>query len=391
MKRRVPDPTSRVPFVNLAIQHDGMRDEIATALSRVISTSDFILGEDVRRFEAEFAAYCEVRFAIGVDSGTSALELALRAQGIRTGDEVITAANTFIATALAISYVGARPVLVDVDPQTLNMDVGAIERVITPRTKAIVPVHLYGQPADMDPILELARAHRLVVIEDACQAHGARYRGSRVGQFGDSAAFSFYPAKNLGALGDGGAVVTNNEEVAQRIRMLRNYGEREKYHHETRGFNRRLDTLQAAILRLKLQRLDAWNEARQRHAADYRKMLADSSVKLPFDAPFAASVYHLFAIRVGNRDELRGRLTDRGIATGVHYPVPIHRQPAYRDLGYQEGNFPVTEACAGQILSLPMYPELSHAEIARVSEAVHEYALPVPEKSARHARGGVLR
>lgn len=362
--------TSQVPFVDLSAQYAAIAEEIDEAILQVVHGTGFILGRDVGLFEEEFAAFCEAQYAVGVDSGTSALELALRACGIGPGDEVVTAANTFIATALAISYTGATPALVDVDPQTYTMDVSWLERAITSRTKAVIPVHLYGQPADMDPILEIARQHGLVVIEDACQAHGARYKGKRVGCLGHAAAFSFYPAKNLGAYGDGGMVVTDDERVAESVQMLRDYGQREKYHHVLRGYNHRLDTLQAAVLRVKLQYLDAWNAARRQHAQLYRELLAHGPVAAPVEPDYAESVYHLYVIRVQDRDGVRTYLRDKGVATGIHYPIPIHLQPAYRDLGYEKGRFPVTEEYAGQILSLPMYAELTPGLIECVTEAI---------------------
>jgi len=367
------DKTPRVPFVDLAAQYATIAEEIDEATSKVLHRTDFILGRDVGLFEEEFAALCETEYAVGVDSGTSALELALRAYGIGPGDEVITAANTFIATALAISYTGATPILVDVDPQTYTMDISGLERAITDRTKAAIPVHLYGHPADMDPILDLAQQHGLVVIEDACQAHGAKYKGKRVGSLGHAAAFSFYPAKNLGAYGDGGMVLTNDERVAESLQMLRNVGQREKYHHLLKGYNHRLDTLQAAVLRVKLHYLDAWNAARRRHAHLYDELLAHSSVAVPAEADYAESIYHLYVIRVADRDTLRAYLRDKGIATGIHYPIPIHLQPAYRDLGYGQGSFPVTEEYARQILSLPMYAELTPDSIEYVAETVRDF------------------
>ncbi len=314
-----------------------------------------------------------MQHAVGVDSGTSALELALRAFGIGPGDEVITAANTFIATTLAISYVGAKPVLADVDPETHNVDIACVRDAITPRTKAIIPVHLYGQPADMDPLLALAREHGLIVIEDACQAHGARYKGKRVGSLGNAAAFSFYPAKNLGAYGDGGAVVTNDPKVDERLRMLRNYGSREKYVHEMKGYNRRLDTLHAAVLHAKLKYLDQWNEARRAHAARYEQLLAGSGVVTPQVPSYAEPIWHLYVIRSQQRDALRKHLSNRGIATGIHYPIPIHEQEAYRELGYKPGQFPVTEREAQEVLSLPMYAELTDAQIQKVADAIKEF------------------
>jgi len=362
-----------VPFVDLRAQYQSLAAEVQQAISVVLERGDFVLGREVSLFEEEFAAYCEAEYAVGVDSGTSALELALRAFDIGPGDEVITAANTFIATAFAVSYTGATPVLVDVDPQTYTIDVSLLESAITDRTRAIIPVHLYGHPAEMDPIMEMARRYRLVVIEDACQAHGAKYKGKRVGSLGHAAAFSFYPAKNLGAYGDGGMVATNDERVAGSLRVLRNYGQREKYHHMVQGYNHRLDTLQAAVLRVKLKHLDAWNAARRQHAKLYRELLAHSPVVLPVEASCAEAVYHLYVIRVEDRDGLRVYLQDRGVATGIHYPIPIHLQPSYRALGYKKGSFPVTEGCAEQILSLPMYAELTPASIEYVAEAIRTF------------------
>jgi len=366
---------SQVPFVDLAAQYRAIEGEISEAVSKVLREGDFILGREVSLFEEEFAAFCEAKWAVGVDSGTSALELALRAYEIGPGDEVITAANTFIASALAISHAGATPVLVDVDADTYTIDVAAIEKAITPRTKAIIPIHLYGHPADMDPILQLAQRHGLVVIEDACQAHGARYKGRRTGSLGHAAAFSFYPGKNLGAYGDGGAVVTSDAAVAKRLAMLRNYGQKEKYQHMFRGFNRRLDTLQAAVLRTKLKRLDEWNEARRQHAKSYSRLLAQSGFVVPRASAVCESVWHLYVIRIDQRDALKEHLATRGISAGIHYPIPIHLQPAYRDLGHQPGDFPVTEEYSRQILSLPMYAELTPDILRRVAETAGEFAV----------------
>lgn len=362
-----------VSFVDLAAQYADIKTEVDAAIAKVLHDTDFILGQAVALFEQEFAAFCEADYAVGVDSGTSALELILRAYNIGPGDEVITTANTFIATVLPISQVGATPVLVDIDPQTYTMDPAGLEKAITAQTKAIIPVHLYGQPADMDPILEIARQRGLVVIEDACQAHGARYKGKRVGSLGQAATFSFYPAKNLGAYGDGGMVVTNEAWLADAIVMLRNYGQRKKYHHLLQGYNHRLDTLQAAILRVKLKCLESWNGARRQHAQLYNDLLASNSIVLPTEADYAESVYHLYVIRVEERDELQTYLDDRGIATGIHYPIPIHLQPAYQALGYTPGDFPITERYTRQILSLPMYPELSTTSIKYVADAIKDF------------------
>jgi len=371
--------------VDLKAQYRAIAEEVDCAIADVLSNADFILGEAVNAFEDEFAQYCGARFAVGVDSGTSAIELALRAYDVGPGDEVITAANTFIASALAISYTGATPVLVDVDPQTYTIDVPVLESAITDRTRVIIPVHLYGQPADMDPILEISQHYGLAVIEDACQAHGARYKGRRVGSLGHAAAFSFYPTKNLGACGDGGMVVSNDEGVASSIRMMRNYGQREKYHHVLRGYNHRLDTLQAAVLRVKLKHLDAWNAARRQHAQAYGELLAHSPVVLPTEADYAESIYHLYVIRAKDRDGLRSHLHEKGISTGIHYPVPIHLQEAYRDLGYDKGSFPITEEYAEQILSLPMYAELTPNLIDHVAEAIR--SVLSEDKSERRSQG----
>ena len=363
----------RVPFVDLTAQYRTIAAEINEATSRVIQEADFILGREVNLFEEEFASFCEARYAVGVDSGTSALELALRAFDIGAGDEVITAANSFIASALAISHAGATPVLVDIDAFTHTMDVAAIEKAITPRTKAVLPVHLYGHPAHMEPIRQLADKHGLVVIEDACQAHGARYKGKRAGSLGHAAAFSFYPGKNLGAYGDGGMVVTNDRGIAKRLAMLRNYGQKEKYQHLFRGYNRRLDTLQAAVLRVKLKYLEEWNAARRWNAVLYHKFLDGTGVVLPGEAGGAESVWHLYVIRTENRDLLRDYLVSRGVSASIHYPVPIHLQPAYQDLRYKRGDFPVTEAYAQQILSLPMFAELTQGQIEFIAQVIRGF------------------
>jgi dTDP-4-amino-4,6-dideoxygalactose transaminase len=376
-----------VPFVDLGAQYRTITTEINQAISKVIQETDFILGREVHLFEEEFAAFCDAHYAIGVDSGTSALELALRAFDIGPGDEVITAANSFIASALGISHAGGKPVLVDVDPCTHTLDVKAVERAVTRRTRAIIPVHLYGHPAHMDPIWQLADKHRLVVIEDACQAHGARYKGKRVGSSSHAAAFSFYPGKNLGAYGDGGMVVTNDRKVAKRLEMLRNYGQREKYKHLFRGYNRRLDTIQAAILRVKLKYLDKWNAARRWNAKLYQKHLEGSGVVVPDEAGGAEAVWHLYVIRTEHRDALKERLAGKGINVGIHYPVPIHLQQAYEDLGHKRGDFPVTEAYADRILSLPMYAELTSEQIEHVSSTIAEFM--AANSDAREAVGSV--
>jgi dTDP-4-amino-4,6-dideoxygalactose transaminase len=358
--------------MDLAAQRASLGDELEHACLRALHRGDYVLGADVTLFEQEFARYCEVGHAIGVDSGTSAVELALRAFDIGPGDEVITAANTFVATTFSIAHTGARPVLVDVEPDTYLLDPERVSTAITARTRAIVPVHLYGQCADMDAILSLAEQHGLAVVEDAAQAHGARYRGRVAGSLGHAAAFSFYPAKNLGAAGDGGAVVTNDEAVAERIRLLRNYGQQVKYRSDSLGHNHRLDTLQAAILRVKLPHLDAWNDARRAHASRYQQSLANVALAPPSDRVGNEHVWHLYVVRVPDRDGVRARLAEQGIGSGIHYPVPVHLQPAHADLEYRPGDFPITERVAGEILSLPMYPELPPDAPKRVAEALRE-------------------
>lgn len=359
-----------VPLLDLHAQYHSIEHEVNAAITRVIETSDYILGGELELFESEFAAFCGAKSCVGVDSGLSALELVLRAWGIGHGDEVITAANTFIATALAISNTGATPILVDVDPHTCNIDPEALRSAITTRTRAIIPVHLYGMPAEMDAINEIAAQYDLAVLEDACQSHGAKYRGKRAGSLGHAAAFSFYPGKNLGAYGDGGAIVTSDEALARQIRMMRNYGQQEKYIHSVKGANRRLDTLQAAILRVKLRHLDEWNRARGIHANSYRELLLGSSLFIPHVPDHLQSVWHLYVIRSPFRDAIRERLRQCGVATGMHYPVPIHLQAAYADAGYRKGEFPVTERMADEVLSLPMYAELEHNAIERISDIV---------------------
>lgn len=359
-----------IPFVDLAAQYRSIQSDVDAAMAGVLSRGDFILGQDVRLFEQEFAAYCGVTHCLGVASGTDALRLALQACGIGRGDEVITTAHTFIATVLAIAETGATPVLVDCDPVYGLIDVSQIEGAITPRTRAILPVHLYGQAADMDPILDIARRHGLAVVEDACQAHGAFYKGRRCGAIGDIGTFSFYPGKNLGAYGDGGAVTTNRADLADRVTLLRNYGQRVKYEHLEKGGNSRLDTLQAAVLRVKLRHLDDWNASRQRAAASYGRALADSGLGLPQVVPYGTHIFHLYVVRTPDRAGLQRRLDTAKVSHGIHYPIPVHRQQAMADLGYGEGRFPVAEALAPEILSLPMFPELTDAQIDRIAGAI---------------------
>lgn len=366
---------SNIPFVDLKAQYASIKDEVHAAMDEVLSNTNFILGNQVAEFEQAFADYCETKYGVGVDSGTSALEMVLKAYEIGPGDEVITCANTFIATTLAISYTGATPVLVDIDPDTYMIDVNLIEAAITPQTKAIMPVHLYGHPVDMDPIMEIAERYNLVVIEDASQAHGALYKGRRVGSIGHAAAFSLYPAKNLGAYGDAGVIVTNDEIIAEKLRFLRNYGSTKKYYHRFKGYNRRLDTLQAAVLKVKLPYLDGWSASRRENAHLYQELLADTPYGLPVEADGCVPVYHLYVIRTDRRDELQAFLGEKGIGTVIHYPVPIHMQEAYAELPYQEGDFPVTERYANEILSLPMYAELTPDMVQTVVDALKEFAL----------------
>ena len=361
---------SNLPLVDLKAQHAAIAAEVQAALDRVMANTDFILGADVAEFESEFAAYCEAAHCVGLDSGMSALELGMRAMDIGPGDEVITPAGSFIASSSAISFTGATPVWVDVDPKTYNIDPDVIEAAITPRTKAIMAVHLYGQPAEMDRILEIGRKHGLPVIEDACQSHGARYRGRRTGSMGAFAAFSFYPAKNLGAYGDAGALTTDDTALAERVRMMRNYGQREKYDHVYLAWNRRLDTIQAAVLRVKLRHLDRWNESRRTIASLYGELLQESGAILPYASPDCEHVYHLYVVQVEERERVQNELSARGISTGIHYPVPIHLQEAYRAAGFGPGSFPATEAAANRLLSLPMYPELSEEGVRRVAGAL---------------------
>jgi len=342
------------------------------AITRIVDNSSFIMGPSVGEFESAFAKYCGVEHAIGVSSGTSALHLALAACGVGPGDEVITAANTFIATAEAATMLGARVVFVDIDPATFTLDPSRLEAAITDRTRVIIPVHLHGHPADIDPILDIARKRGIRVVEDCAQAHGAEYKGKRVGSIGDLGCFSFFPAKNLGALGDAGAVITNDADLARSVAMLRNHGREGKYEHQRTGYNERIDTLHAAVLNVKLPHLDDWNEKRREHAAQYNKELAGGPLILPIETPNCKHVYHLYVIRHPKRDDLQRRLKECGVATGVHYPLPLHLQPAYADLNYVEGNFPAAEKAAKEVLSLPMYPEMTREQVREVTTAILE-------------------
>jgi dTDP-4-amino-4,6-dideoxygalactose transaminase len=362
-----------VPLVDLRAEYRLIADEIQAAVGEVISSGEIVLGGAVARFEEEFAAYLGVSHAVGVGSGLDAIRLSLVAVGLRPGDEVILPANTFIATALAVSASGATPVLVDCRPDTCQIDVPAIQRAITPRTKAIIAVHLYGHPADMASILRLSREHSLAVIEDAAQAHGARLNGRPCGAIGDFGCFSFYPSKNLGAYGDAGLVVTPHAEMAARVRDLRDYGQRTKNVHLMKGFNSRLDTIQASVLRVKLRYLDHRNAQRRAHAARYQELLPLDHLTVPEVQPGATHVYHLFVVRSSERDRLRAYLEAQGVQTGIHYPTPIHLQPAYADLGLAVGAFPVAERLATESLSLPIYPELTEMQLQQVATAVRRF------------------
>lgn len=370
----VSSESTSIPLVDLHAQYEQIREEILRALTEVLDGMHLFLGPNQQAFEREFAEYCGTADAIGVSNGTDAIELALRALGIGAGDEVITQPNSFIATAEAISAVGATPVFVDVNIHTSTLDPTLLEAAITPRTKAIIPVHLYGRPADMTTIMATARKHGIAVIEDACQAHGAALNGQRAGSLGDLACFSFYFSKNLGAYGEGGAVTTNDPELASKVRLYRDHGSRIRYQHEVVGRNARLDEIQAAILRIKLRHLDRWNEQRRANAAKLSAALTGTSLILPVPGgDDVREVFHLYVVRHPKRDALKDFLTERGIGVGIHYPYPIHLQPAYTSLGYTPGSFPVTEQFAHEILSLPMYAELTDAQITRIVDAIHAF------------------
>lgn len=356
-----------IPLVDLASEYRLLKPEIDTAIEAVLRDGKYVLGPAVESFERDFAEYCGTAHAVGTNSGTSALHVALLAAGVRPGDEVITVPFTFVATVAAIEYAGAKPVFVDIDAGYYTMDPSAVERAVTARTRAIVPVHLFGQPADMPAVIDIARRHGLVVIEDACQAHGAEYNGRRAGSLGDIGCFSFYPTKNLGAFGEGGAAVTSNVTYADTMRLLRSWGERRRYEHSMRGFNYRMDGIQGAILGVKLKYLDRWIDARRSHARSYGQLLTDTSVVIPRERPGVRHVYQTYSVRVSQRESWRARLSDNQIQTAVHYPIPIHLQPAYRDLGHNVGDFPVSEAVAGQILSLPIFPAMTSDQIEAVA------------------------
>jgi dTDP-4-amino-4,6-dideoxygalactose transaminase len=371
----------KVPFLDLKAQYESIRDEITVAMQQVLDNTAFAGGPFVEKFEKDFATFCNCEFAIGVGSGTTALWLTLLGLGIGHGDEVITVPNTFIATAEAISFSGAKPVFVDIDEQTYTIDPEQIEDVITSRTKAIIPVHLYGQMADMDRILQIARAHDLFVVEDACQAHGAEYKGHKAGSMGDAGCFSFYPGKNLGAYGEAGAIVTNNAELAEKMRMLRDHGQARKYHHSMIGWNARMDGLQGAVLSVKLKHLSAWNDARRRNAELYDELLSDvQNVNTSEEADYAKHIYHIYAIRTQNRDAFMNTLAEKNIYCGIHYPIPIHLQQAYQLLGNGAGSFPTAEKFAKELVSLPMFPELSEEQIRFVANEIKYF---ITQKSTK--------
>jgi len=379
----------KVPFINLAAQYDSIAAELDEAVGGVLASGMYVQGEEVERFEDEFADYMGVSHAVACSSGTSALKLALLAAGINRGDEVLTAANSFIATAGAIIHAGGVPVFADVDPATSNMDPSLIEKALTERTKAIIAVHLYGLPMDMDPLIEIAKDRGIALIEDAAQAHGAEYKGSKVGSIGLAGCFSFYPTKNLGACGEGGAVVTRSAEMAHRLRLLRDHGSESKYIHSLLGYNDRMAAIQAAVLRVKLKHLDAWVERRRGHAALYGDLLADAPVELPREMPYARAAYHLYVIRSVVRDKLAEHLKSMQVGVGLHYPVPLHLQPALAHLGYKKGDFPVSERLASELLSLPMYPELTRDEMKYVCKAVSEGLGGSDPVHGREAEDGV--
>ncbi|MEW6354949.1 MAG: DegT/DnrJ/EryC1/StrS family aminotransferase [Planctomycetota bacterium] len=363
-----------IPILELKRQYQSIKGEIDAAVAQVFDSGWFVLGKNVEAFEQEFAEYCGVRFAVGVGSGVEAIHLALLACGIEQGDEVITVAHTAVPTALGISFAGAKPVFVDIVPDTYVMDVEQVASMITPRTKAILPVHLYGLTVDMDPLIRLATDRNLKVIEDAAQAHGATYKGKRAGAIGDVGCFSFYPSKNLGAYGEGGMVTTNDETVAETVRMLRNYGQEDRYRHKLKGYNSRLDEIQAAMLRVKLKHLDDWNARRREVGGAYTKGLSGSGVATPVEPAGRQHVYHLYVIRSPRRDALREHLKEQGVGTQIHYPIPVHLQGAYKDLGLTKGALPETERAVDEILSLPIYPELSDNEVQQIIDAVKSFS-----------------
>jgi dTDP-4-amino-4,6-dideoxygalactose transaminase len=365
-----PDKDDNIPYLDLPAQIRSIRKEIDAAIARTLDQCSFCLGPDVAQFEKDFAQFCGAEQCVGFNSGTSALHVAMRLLELQPGDEVITTPFTFVATCWAISYVGAKPVFVDIEDATFNLDAKQVERAISPRTRAIMPVHLYGHPADLDPLLDLCRKHRLTLVEDAAQAHGAQYRGRTVGTFGAMSCFSFYPGKNLGAYGEGGALVTNNIAFAARARSLRDHGSSRRYYHDEIGYNYRMEGIQGAVLGVKLKHLDAWTRARRRVANRYHELLAGMPLQLPREAEYALSAWHLYVVRHARRDDLKKHLEAKGIGCAMHYPVPLHMQKCYKQLGYQQGDFPVAEKAARECLSLPIYPELSEAQMERVADEI---------------------
>ena len=366
----MPDP---IPYLDLPAQIRSVRKELDAAIARALDNCSFCLGPDVAQFEKDFAQFCGAQHALGFNSGTSALHVAMRLLDVGPGDEVITTPYTFIATSWAISYVGAKPVYVDIDDATFNLNPKLIERAITPRTKAIMPVHLYGHPFDVDAIQEICRKHKLPLVEDAAQAVGAKYQDKSVGTFGDISCFSFYPAKNLGACGEGGALVTNNAAFATRAKSLREHGSTQRYHHDEVGYNYRMEGLQGAVLGVKLKHLAKWNNERRRVAKRYAELLADTPLQLPREADYAESAWHLYTVRHPRRDELKAHLDANGVGNAVHYPIPLHLQKVYASLGHKPGDFPVAEKAAREVLSLPMFPELTDAQVQRVVEVIKEF------------------
>ncbi len=363
-------PKYKIPLVNLKLQYKSIKKDIDETINGVIKNTNFIMGEEVKIFEEAFSRFIGAKYTIGVASGTDALFLSLLALGVNSGDEVVTTPHSFVATASAISMCGATPVFVDIDPKTYNIDPEKIENKITKKTKGIIPVHIYGQPADMDPIIEIAKKHKLFILEDAAQAHGALYKGRCVGTIGDAAVFSFYPGKNLGAYGDAGAVITNNESITQTLRLLRNHGRKEKYTHDILGYSSRMDTLQAAVLLVKLKYLKKWNERRREVAQLYNNLLKDLPVVTPFEPEGVKSVYHLYAIQVEDRDSVYDEMRKKGIEVGIHYPIPLHLQPVFKSLGHKEGDFPHAEELARHTLSLPIFPEITNSDIQEVASSL---------------------
>lgn len=366
----MPEP---IPYLDLKAQMRPLRKEIDAAIAKTLDNCTFCLGPDVGQFEKDFAKFCDAKFCVAFNSGTSALHVALLSLNIKAGDEIITTPFTFVATSWAISYVGAKPVFVDIDDATFNINPVLVEKAITPHTKAILPVHLYGNPCNLDALLEISRTHKIPVVEDAAQAHGAKHGGKTVGTFGVSSCFSFYPGKNLGAYGEGGALVTNDEDTDKRARSLREHGSTQRYFHDEIGFNYRMEGIQGAVLEIKLKHLAKWNSERRRVAKRYRELLADMPLQLPRENPGSESVWHLFVVRHPQRDELKKHLDSNGIGCALHYPLPLHLQKCYASLGYGLGDFPIAEKAARECLSLPIYPELTDEQIRRVVTTIKNF------------------